>query len=1324
MCRPIRLVAWAAAFSGSILPAQTAVTKASPMSLNSEVIAVPAPEGAPVVIDGNDNDWDLSAGVWSYNSPDIVDTYSVWTHLMWDQKGLYYLARIRDDDPMKNAASGIDFARSWQGDAVQLRVIFDDRTGDEHQMHMNLYYSSPDKKPWLIVRHGGMKNKPPYDRTGPARPDLQARFGETPDAAGGRIAMRPWDDGRGYNMEVFLPWTWLRLGGAAPKPGDAFVFGWETLWAPATPAGKEPETGYAHRLADGVKDASTNRIFMFRARDGWGRAVIAEKGGLDVTENQRQLQREKLAALVDFTTKGSIPIRYSLPAVTGTARREVTIAIEDASGRRVRNLFGQYPREGDTVTDYWDGLDDSGKPVPAGRYTAIVLDHEPIGVKLFSTLYNAGTPPWVTSDKNVNWGSDHGAPAAIASQGERVIVAFSLPEAGVGLDCYRNGRGLEWSSRNSAADMAVTDDFIYTFEYDMWVSTFKVSRIDLASGRLVPFDGGKGGALVSRELALKTPATAAKAGASASSVIKGAEAISFAGRASIAAGKNALWLLTPDAMVCRMDMETAAISEERPAGGLISLRSRNGKIYGIFNDNGLKSLWSLTGELQREKRLLDLSAMEEPRRFGVSGDASRFAICDAARNQVFIYQLASPPPPPLPVVIGKPKPGEARAGGRFDRDDIMAPASVDFDNQGRAWIAEATWNIHRTSVWNPDGSFADEFFGATPYGATHGFVFPHDATRFIAMGLEFRIDPAIAPHTRKSAEVPLFFHPQLAKTQGQIHRVAIPGGGTAEFAIGTGSNAQGCLLIYRRDSNGEFIPAAGVFGKMAKRRLQRANSYPQVIAQLPDAAKPRAWTDRNGNGKIDTDELTDLDSYTPLYWSSGWVRPDMSILTPDMRLYPLKGCNEHGVPLYDFSHPAPVPNPIVARDAQGATGTPVMDSAGNITDGIRFHTTEGRRGAWPNPYGRHDAPGARRGVLIAPFRTNGVVEGLPGIGSATMLQGDRGQWFLMSIDGLFISSLFQDLRGIFTMDETIIGGESFGGHFWRVTDGPMKGKVLLQTGKVVYSIFEVLNLDTLRRRTVALDVSAGDIRRGTELAAAQQGGGRGGEAPLVITTVERLPESAPEPALRRETALAPGCAVTLVEEANNPSCWFKVSLLTDRRELAAVWEVSDPSPWKNGADRFTHAFAGGDAVDLKLDSPGLGAIRLLAAPLGGKPQAVFWQKKAAMKENAQVYAVGNNPRAARAFDIVRVLSHARIDVKTTASGYTVLLRVPLADLGLDGRNLPEAIAGVAGVIFSDAAGTDRVARLYWHDKQTGMVNDVPTESDIVPSRFGKIRVIP
>jgi hypothetical protein len=86
---------------------QTPLQAEETASLINEVVAVPTP--STVTIDGLAYDWDLSACAWSYKSPDSVETYSVWTSLMWDEKGLDDLAQITDSDSIKNATESVDF---------------------------------------------------------------------------------------------------------------------------------------------------------------------------------------------------------------------------------------------------------------------------------------------------------------------------------------------------------------------------------------------------------------------------------------------------------------------------------------------------------------------------------------------------------------------------------------------------------------------------------------------------------------------------------------------------------------------------------------------------------------------------------------------------------------------------------------------------------------------------------------------------------------------------------------------------------------------------------------------------------------------------------------------------------------------------------------------------------------------------------------------------------------------------------------------------------------------------------------------------------------
>ncbi len=1244
---------------GSHFTARAQDDTSATMSLNREVTVVPAPGN--VTIDGQTNDWDLSAGAWSYNNPTLADKYSVWTHLMHDANGVYFLARFSDRSPLKNSTQGKDFSKSWQGDAYQARVIFDDKTPDEHQMHINLFFSTPENRPYMIVKHGGF-GKNDSDATGPDRPELAARFGPTMEAFGGQIAMRARDDGQGYNMEAFWPWKYLRLSGQPLKAGEGFTFGWEAIWGTGDGTG-----GVVSRLADGIKSEKANRIFMFRARNDWGRAVIAPRGRLLVSAEQEALQAARLKRFVNYDTVGSIPIRYSLPD-----DRDVTIAIENAQGVRVRNLFGQFPRKAGQNTDYWDGLDDNGKPVTAGRYSAIIVDHRPVELKFVNSVYNSATPPWKTETGGASWGSNHGYPTTAATRGEVTIIGFTGTEGTTGiLRCDPNGRIL-WADRNEILDAAIGEKYVYTLSRDVWVKQTVVRRLDVKTGQITPFEDEK-----------RTPTISLGSG-------EGTEDAS-----SIALSGGKLFVLVAGGgttrKLLRLDPTTGATEAELPSNGLLALTDRDETLFGLFADGSVARLGQNGAATQK---LFTARGLLAPMRLGVSHDSKRFAISDVGTNQVFLFDAEGQ----KIGTLGAPYQAvnSQRPAGKFIETNFIRPLGLDFDAQNRLWVAEAQGNSKRVTNWSPQGQLLQSFWGSADYGGVDAFPITFDSSRFIAHGVEFQLDPNPDVWKRPTREKPLVFHPELTGTRGFIFKYQ-----NREYAVNTpGTLKPKGFMVALRDQSGVFVPRVRV-------------SYAQ--GNTPG----KAWTDRNLNGREDAGETVTGVAGKTHYWTAGWIRPDLTIVTPDQQIFAPQGFTAHGVPLYDFLAPIAA-NAFAPNFSASNSGTIVMDAAGNLSDGLQFRTVSGRSGQYPNRFKRWDAPAAQRGLIVAPFRTNGVVEGVPGVGSVTAIGGDRGEWFLMSLDGLYLSSILQDTKGDVTLDETFVGQESFGGFLWRDETPGQNGRILVQLGGISYRIMELKGLETTRRNTLELPVSAPQIEEGARLAAAKNQAAPTEPTQLQIARVAQLPTVPVAPDIAPNAPLIAGAPDFTVSEAGNPTRNFRAALAHDGTNLAVMFRVADPNPWKNAEGRFTHAFTGGDAVDLKLDVPGRGPIRVLAAPLNGQDSAIFWQKSAARPDNPQTYVVGNNVGNASRFDVVRRLTSARVVHQSGADGYSVLLTIPLAELGV----APGELKGSVGVIFSDPSGTNRAARLYWHDKQTDLVSDVPSESRLEVGRFGRITVSP
>jgi len=1230
------------------------------MSFNSEIVAVPAP--GEVTIDGDTNDWDLSAGVWSYNNPTIVDRYSVWTHMMWDKNGIYMLARYHDLTPMQNAARGKDFQQSWRADAYQARVILDDGEPEEHQIHVNMFYSTQEGKPYMIAKHGGFKDKAPYDDTGPNRPDLLERFGPDLCAKGGKIAFRKWDDNKGYNMEVFWPWSYLRLNGQPLQAGEHFTYGIEAMW------GNGDGSSLVHRLADGIQNETVNRIFMFRARKGWGHVVLSATGHLPITQQQEALQQDRFKRFFNYDTVGSVPIHYKLDEP-----REVTIAIDDADGKRVRNLFGQYPRKAGDITDYWDGLDDAGKPVAPGTYTATVVDHKPLSLKLYNSLYNSATPPWYTDTGSKLWGSNHGYPTSASTRGDIRLLAFTGTEGCSGIMRIDATGKILWTDSNEFLDVTCDDTYAYGISRSSWQNRTMLMRYRLTDGQIMPFDDAD-----------KSPAV---------TVVPGTDNVPDA--TSIASAGGKLLVLIPGRSLFVLTPATGAVESEIPAGSLVAVTERNETFYGLTNT---AEIVRLDAAGKPVATIAKTDGIKEPLRLAVRFDGQQFAISDAATNQVHLVDASGK----LIASIGHAYNGHERPAGKFEVNDFVNPLGLDYDADGKLWVAEASKFCKRVTRWSPEAKLEDQFWGSADYGGTLGFAVTDDSTRFIAHAVEFKLDPSPDVLHQKTKEQPLIYHPDLKDERGYVYRV-----NGHDYAVGSpGTGKSTHISIFKRGDDGVFHTCA---------RIDLAR---QVMEKGKRVAYPgRGWVDLNGDGKESPDEVTENMSITGMYWANGWIRPDLTILTTDNLKFTPKGFTKDGVPTYDFAHPEPLPNPLPAKDLQGTVTTPVMDMAGNVSTGISYHTADGRVGRYPNPYGRHDAPAAKRGLLIAPFRTNGVVENVPGVGSVTAIGGDRGEWFVMSLDGLYLSNILQDSKGDITPDETFVGQESFGGLFWR----DEQGRVLIQVGGASYRLLEVQGLETVRKQQLPLTVSADQITQGAQLASAAKAAAGSEPDSLIISKVNQLPADPVQPDANSTAPFIDGATAFKVVEAGDPSRWWRGALAHDGKNLALMYQVADTSPWKNGSGSFTHAFIGGDSVDLQLNIPGRGPVRILTAPVGGKNTVIYWQQKAKEPINATTYMVANNKANAKHFDVVKRLDDAKVKTAVGMSGYSVLVTIPLADLGIDASK-PLDLTGLMGVVFSDPSGTNRMARLYWHSKATDLVSDVPSESALTPNQWGPIHL--
>ena len=147
-----------------------------------------------------------------------------------------------------------------------------------------------------------------------------------------------------------------------------------------------------------------------------------------------------------------------------------TVVIEDAQGRRVRNLVSGQPAARGRVPVEWDGLDDEGRVVRPGRYRWRSASHPGITPHYLFSFYNNGRPPWRDGTPGCIWLSDHGDAIAAASFADRVYLAAPLAESGHTI-IQVNARGVKTAGVNLPASIGWGTIFLAADEKHFYALT-------------------------------------------------------------------------------------------------------------------------------------------------------------------------------------------------------------------------------------------------------------------------------------------------------------------------------------------------------------------------------------------------------------------------------------------------------------------------------------------------------------------------------------------------------------------------------------------------------------------------------------------------------------------------------------------------------------------------------------------------------------------------------------------------------------------------------------------------------------------------------------
>ncbi|EGD03975.1 NHL repeat containing protein, partial [Burkholderia sp. TJI49] len=530
------------------------------------------------------------------------------------------------------------------------------------------------------------------------------------------------------------------------------------------------------------------------------------------------------------------------------------------------------------------------------------------------------------------------------------------------------------------------------------------------------------------------------------------------------------------------------------------------------------------------------------------------------------------------------------------------------------------------------------------------------------------------------------------------------------------------------------------------------------------------WSDDNGDGRLDAGEVQFLKpaatGRSGLLVGGVGVGNDLSFTIANagnvaLRLAPTR-ISAHGVPDYAIQG-----GEILARDVQ----PPASSGGGQVlvgNDGWTVLTTppapfaaQGVGGArngvpmwsypslWPGLHASHIAPLPEfPGELIGTTRVLGNPVDAPSPSNAGQLwaiNGNEGQIYLFTIDGLFVATLFRDAR---TQPEPLpprgIRGADFASTsllpecFHPVLTETADGKVYLQAGHTG-SLFRLYGLDGIRRLPDAtITVTS------RQLADAQRQAVLDELARTATTTlhpgvleVERVTDD-------RITARTngpdwPDDATRWVNiDTRNilVGSWARRQVDTDaalaiaRDRLLIAVRTDDPALLENSGDALQNLFKTGGGIDLMLGTDATAAPdrahavkgdeRLLVARVQGRTTAILYRpvEPGSTADSATFSSPLRTIRFDQVIDVsdqVELTQDADVNGAGGTKRFIYRLSVPLRTLRL-AAPAGASLKGDIGVLRGN--GIETLQRAYWSNKATGLVSDVPSEAELTPNLWG------
>lgn len=1074
-----------------------------------------------------------------------------------------------------------------------------------------------------------------------------------------------------------------------------------------------------------------------------------------------------------------LPIPCVVPA-----KGFATVVIEDAQGRRVRNLFADQPRQPGDPSAWWDARDEWGRAVTPGTYRWRGLFHPGLHLAYQFAYNTPNNPPWDVPAGTGGWTADHSNPQAVAAAGDVMLIGCPMAEGGsrvIAVDAATNRKlwqqkgGLILGNHVGGTSIALAADQEYAYAalqtgvgagIQAGQGGIGFYRLRLSDGTLVAFERTQDDKPLREPDHLCQPQPGAAPAANpwiSTAQTKSWSSATCAGslRGCAVDGERIYLSSYWDDTIYVCDKRNAAplpsVRVPRPSGLVIA---SDGRLLAISGDQ-VVAIDPATGT----STVIIASGLTAPIGLALSPSGEILVSQRGAAMQVAVFSAQ-----------GRPLRRIGRAGGRalsgpWQADGMLMPRGLACDSAGRLWVAEEDFAPRRLSIWEMRrGTLVRDLIGRSTYAATGAAINPDLPTMAADTGTIFTLDWATG------SSRPAYTLPRMGVAPGAIFGWPFPGDSAVPHGKVRFLRYQGRQYLLREDPpmqvlelvDGRWLVRAAlgdVHTAFALQRFHLPTLDPEIFAVFPGfnlaiwsstpwppppTWKNQAfiWCDRDGDGLVQTAEVEVSDTLAGT-WSGLHPRfaDDLTALLGDHAVKPA-GHTDCGAPLYLMADVKPAVRPVTDHPngwdvrLRTASGWLLADGyrPGTWYDGseapglLSGYAPDGERrwfySSWFQVHGSHRAPSPRRGLLAGNWYFGGYVDLGGDLGEVVHMMGNVGQHFLFTADGLYLAALFRDGRTGAAVPSSITRGDRID-DMSNESEGWCSDFFRNATDRRIYLmscpahasgpvISEVQGLENVRR----LAGGTLTVTPAQAIRARELAAADidGSPAPLRITTVATPPVI---DGTLDEWKLERGVGIPVDDQRG-----ARVALTHDASHLYLAYDVRDPNGFANQGRDPRLLFKTGAAVDLMLGldeaavpgrpQPVAGDLRLLLAMPNDQPTAVLYRPVAPGANDGTTFS---SPQGSVAFDSVRVVATARIGFQRRPGGFALEAAIPLAELGWTIKPKVD-LRGDVGVIYGDPEGIRNVHRTYWSNRNTGLVSDVGNESRLVPSQWGRIVVEP